>query len=124
MAAQGLIATAVALGVVATNQDRIQQFYEEVVAETQRIATAGDMRSISTMLDAGYLKTGRYPKDDRFQTWLEAKFKENSLRDISQDAWETPFRYRSEEAQRGFTLESAGPDKEFGTKDDMKQSGP
>jgi general secretion pathway protein G len=119
-----LIVGGVALGVIAGNSDEIKRFYEETVSYVQQLATAGDLRSISNMLDYELMKRGRYPKTEVFKTWMERTFKENPQKDITVDHWGNPLIYRSTNKQKGFVLTSAGPDGITDTSDDLKYTGP
>jgi hypothetical protein len=119
-----LIAAAIALGLVAGNADEIEKFYNETVATAARLATAADLRSIGTMLDAEYLRRGRYPGTDRFEEWMTHNFKENPVKALTADHWGTALAYRALDGRKGFVLVSAGPDRIFDTIDDLKLSGP
>ena len=119
-----LIAAAIALGLVAGNADEIEKFYNETVAAAARLATAADLRSIGIMLDAEYLRRGRYPGTDRFAEWMARNFKENDVKSITADHWGTTLAYRAMDGRKSFLLVSAGPDRIFDTCDDLKLTGP
>ncbi len=121
---KGLITTAMSLGLIAGNKDQIEQFFEEVMDETQRVTTAGDMRSISNMLDFHYIKKGRYPSEANFVNWLEEGTKENSFREVYNDNWGNSFIYTTTTRNKTFTLISTGKDGIINSDDDMIISGP
>ena len=119
-----LIVAGVALGVIAGNSDEITKFYDDIVSETQRIATVGDLRSISNMLDYEFMKRGRYPKTENFEKWMEKNFKESHLKALAVDHWGNGLIYTATKDQRGFILVSRGPDDIIDTDDDLKYTGP
>ena len=119
-----LIAAAIALGLVAGNADEIERFYNQTVATAAWLATAADLRSIGTMLDAERLRRGRYPGTDRFGEWMARNFKENNLKSLTADHWGTALAYRAVDGGKGFVLVSAGPDRIFETRDDLELTGP
>lgn len=118
-----LLVTGIALGAIAGNADEIKKFFDDTVAVTQQVVTAGDMRSISMMLDYEFIRTGRYPKTKYFKTWVEKNFKENNFKSLITDHWENELLYTSGNDQKTYTLISCGPDGTEGTKDDLKLTG-
>lgn len=118
-----LLVTGIALGAIAGNSDEIKKFFDDTVAVTQQIATAGDMRNISTMLDYEFMRRGRYPKTEYFKKWMEKNFKENNLKPLTTDHWKNELIYRSKRHQKSYTLISCGPDGIEATKDDLKLTG-
>ena len=119
-----LLIAGIALGAIAGNADEIKDFFNDTVAITQQIATAGDMRSISIMLDYKFLRQGRYPKTEHFARWMGKNFKENELKPLTTDHWGNEFIYMAAENQKKCTLISCGPDGIEGTEDDIKITGP
>jgi general secretion pathway protein G len=119
-----LIIAGISIGVIAGNSDRITKLYDDTVAVSRQIATAGDMRSISIMLDYAYLKKGRLPPADHFAEWLADNFKENDLKALQADHWGNPLVYEVSGNRKIYTLISAGPDGIPGTEDDIKKTGP
>lgn len=115
---------AIAAGLVIGNAEAIERFYDELVAHTQYVANGMDMRNVGMMLDAEYLRRGRYPSETQFPAWMHATFKENQVRDVLVDSWGTPFRYTAAPRGKAFHLVSAGPDKEYDTDDDLIYTGP
>ena len=118
-----LIVGGIAIGVIAANSDEVTRFFDDTVAMTQLIATAGDIRSIGNMLDYHYLKKGRYPKTERFDRWLAASFVENDLKGLREDHWGNALFYE-ETGQQQYELRSAGPDGQLRTPDDLVRTGP
>ncbi|SHI13242.1 type II secretion system protein GspG [Desulfofustis glycolicus] len=104
--------------------ERVRRLYDGTVLTGQQLATAGDLRSLSTMLDHHLLRTGRCPRPERFEQWLAATFKSGSGRDLALDHWGTPFSYRAGAELKSYELISAGPDLQFGTGDDLLVDGP
>ncbi len=121
---RGLITTAISLGIVVGNQDEIETFFNEIVSETQRITTAGDLRTISNMLDYHYIRKGRYPSENQFPIWLEKNTKENNIRSVLVDNWGSPFIYATSRKNKSFTMLSKGKDGLLNTDDDMYITGP
>ena len=119
-----LLIAGIALGAIAGNSDEIKKFFNDTVAITQQIATAGDMRSISIMLDYEFMRRGRYPRTEHFEKWMEKNFKENELKPLTTDHWENEFVYTATKDQKRCTLISCGPDGIEGTEDDIKITGP
>lgn len=119
-----MLMLAAASGLVAGNTDQIEQFYNELVAETQVVVNGMDMRNISMMLDYTYVRKGRYPSEGSFPGWMEANFKENAQRELVLDSWGTPFVYTTSDGRKKFRLVSAGPDTTQGTDDDIVYTGP
>jgi general secretion pathway protein G len=119
-----LIVSGITLGVIAGNADEIKKFYDETVSYTRQLATAGDLRTITNMLDYRYMKRGRYPKTKHFKRWMEETFKENPQKEFTVDHWGNPLIYRATSNQKGFVLVSSGPDGVLGTLDDLKYTGP
>lgn len=103
---------------------QVKQIVDDSILTGQQIATAGDLRSMSTMLDVYYFKHGAYPAGDRFGEWLEATFKESHLKDLSYDHWGNPYVYKVSDGRKRFVLQSGGADRVLGTADDMKVTGP
>lgn len=103
---------------------QVKQIVDDTILTGQQIATAGDLRSLSTMLDVHYLKRGIYPAEERFGEWLAATFKENDLKELSQDHWGNSFQYTVSMGRKAYSLSSSRADGIFGTSDDMKVTGP
>ena len=121
---ESLIKLMVVAGLIGANADKIELFYDEIVSMTQHIATAGDIRSITTMLDYTYVKKGRYPETERFASWMEMHFKENQVKSLTKDHWGNELIYESSKDRKRFSLISRGADGALGTDDDMKLTAP
>jgi general secretion pathway protein G len=121
---KGLVTTAIALSLIAGNQEQIIAFFDNVVLETQKITTAGDIRSICQMLDINFIRKGRYPSEEEFPQWVEQNFKENNIRDNVVDNFGFPFVYTTGPEKKSFKLVSIGPDGLIDTEDDFIISGP
>jgi general secretion pathway protein G len=104
--------------------ERIRALVDESIHTGQQIATAGDLRSISTMLDIQYLRQGRYPAEERFAFWMAATFKENHAGDLALDHWGNPYVYTVIDQGKGYILRSTGADGLAETEDDMWVTGP
>nr|WP_320013191.1 type II secretion system protein GspG [uncultured Desulfobulbus sp.] len=102
---------------------QLRTVIDESIRTGQQLATAGDLRSMSTMLEMYYFKHGRYPRADRFEPWLAANFKENHLKDLANDHWGHPYFY-SDNQEKSYSLSSLGEDGILGTEDDMTVTGP
>lgn len=112
------------IGAIAGNFDDIQTFFDTSVSTSQSLATAADLRIISTMLDYEFMKKGRYPESLDFAAWLGTAFKENPAKTPGVDHWGTPLLYRARSGRKAYLLVSAGPDTIFETGDDLKYTGP
>lgn len=119
-----LIVLGIASGIIIGNSDEIQNFVDEIVEYAAVVATSGDMKTISGMLDYYYLKKGRYPSEKKFLDWLNKNFKENNLKNNGDDHWNNPLIYKTENKNKTYRLISTGSDGIAGTKDDMEISGP
>jgi len=111
-------------GTVALNQEKLVDFYNELQDSTQQLATAGDLRQISQMLDYHFMTKGRYPSDSSFGSWMATTFKENALKSLTKDSWGNELIYRTESKNKRFILISPGKDGLEGTDDDLKITGP
>ena len=119
-----LIAGGITLGLIVGNSENIMKFYDDTVIMSRQIATAGDLRSISIMLDYTYMKKNRLPQSDKFRIWMKRNFKENNLKDLMIDHWGNRLIYQSSEKDKTYVLISLGPDGVLDTKDDMRRTGP
>lgn len=119
-----LIIGGITLGVIAGNSDNILQFYDDTVAMSRQIATAGDMRTITLMLDYHYLKKGRLPVQGNFDRWLKHNFKENEDKTVMTDHWGNQMVYSVSKDKKRYVLISPGPDGILDNGDDLKRSGP
>ncbi len=104
--------------------ERIRDLVDESIRAAQQIATAGDLRSMSTMLDYHYMRKGKYPRRKDFDKWLAATFKENNLKEFNVDHWGNRYVYRTGDGQMTYVLISPGPDGKTETADDLRVSGP
>lgn len=104
--------------------EKVKEVIDESILAGQQIATAGDLRTMSNMLDAYYFKNGHYPRQDRFEKWLVKTFKESHLKDLSRDHWGNLYVYLAPADGKYYKLTSAGADGVAGTDDDMTMSGP
>ena len=118
-----LLIAGIALGAIAGNSDEIEKFFDDTVAVTQQITTAGDMRTISMMLEYEFIRTGRYPKTEYFKAWMEKNFMENNLKPLTTDHWKRELIYISGRDQKTYTLVSCGPDGIEKTEDDLRITG-
>lgn len=103
---------------------KLKNIYDESIASAQLLATAGDLRTISTMLDAHYLKTGRLPREKNFSSWLAGTMKESNLKELELDYWGVAYIYRAGSNRKSYAIVSCGPDGVAGTDDDMLKTGP
>jgi len=119
-----MLMLAAASGVVVGNTDTIEQFYNELMAETHVVVNSMDMRNIVMMLDYNYARKGRYPSEGGFPKWMDENFRENERREVVVDSWGTPFIYTTADKDKKFRLVSVGPDAVEGTEDDIVYTGP
>ncbi len=87
----------------------------EKVVTRQRIITV--MESARLQLASG--EELNFRNDAQFRKFVRkyVRIKGNDKSDPSLDMWGTPF--KGQVSQRGLTISSAGPDKKFGTSDDI-----
>lgn len=117
-----LIASLLALS---TNvPQKMKHLIDEAIFTGQQVATAGDLRSISNMLDVSYFRHGRYPAENRFGEWLHATFRGSELKEMTQDHWGNEYIYTVTGKGKAFILRSTGPDGIAETEDDMVAFGP
>ncbi len=120
-----MLLAAGSVGAVATDlpQEMIKIF-DDSVAATQQVCTAGDLHSMSVMLDAKYVMERRLPASAEFERWLRKTFKENDIKDLACDQWGNRYIYTVSASGKRYQIRSVGPDGEAGTEDDMSISGP
>ena len=119
-----LISLGVVVGSFTEAPEKMIKLFNQSILAAQQIATAGDLRSMSNMLDYHYMRRGRYPREDKFNRWLIETFKENNIKDLSMDHWGNPYVYTTADNRKSYILISSGPDGKVDTTDDMKVSGP
>ncbi len=117
-----LIGSAVAVYVGLPEQ--MQALFDDSVEAAHQVGTAGDLRSISVMLDATYVLDRRLPSEQEFPAWLRETFKETNVKELAGDHWGNPYVYARSGNGRSYRLHSLGPDGIMGTGDDMVRSGP
>lgn len=104
--------------------ERLAGAFEEIMETTRQVCTAGDLHSISVMLDAKYVLDRKLPAEEEFGSWMQETFKENNVKDLAADHWGSRYIYKLSADGRSYRLISAGNDGRFGTDDDMTKSGP
>nr|WP_319393851.1 type II secretion system protein GspG [uncultured Desulfobacter sp.] len=121
----GLIVMIGTAGVMATDLPKdMSALFKDTLAAAQQVSTAGDLKSISTMLDASYVMDRRLPAEEDFEKWLGMTFKENHIKDLRVDHWGNPLSYTVLKKNRRYQLRSLGPDGIENTDDDMVKTGP
>lgn len=78
-------------------------------------ATRASMKTISAAIESYQLDKGEFPAD------LNLLVSSQRLKEVAKDAWKNEFTYfpSNSVAGRGYTLYSAGPDKQAGNEDDI-----
>lgn len=104
--------------------DKMKGIFDESVEAAQQVSTAGDLHSMSVMLDAAYIMDRELPTKLEWADWLEDTFKENNVKSLSEDHWGNAYVYTVDKAQRNYQLRSAGPDGILNNNDDMVKTGP
>jgi hypothetical protein len=123
LSSMGMLAAAAAISAVAVDApEQIKQVYLDTLAAVQQVCTAGDMKSISTMLSAKVVMDRHLVSEAEFDGWLLETFKETNVKELAVDHWGQVYRYTV--AGRQFELRSAGPDGVFDNDDDLKVHGP
>ena len=115
---------AVSAAVYTDIPEYLERLYEDGVLAAQQIATAGDMRTMSVMLDTLYIMERSIPSEAEFPGWIQRNFKENNIKSLAADHWGNPYSYKVLKKNKVYTLRSAGPDGTFGTGDDLVVKGP
>eukprot|EP01155_Anaeramoeba_flamelloides_P034786 Anaeramoba_flamelloidesc15664_g1_i1.p2 GENE.c15664_g1_i1~~c15664_g1_i1.p2 ORF type:complete len:128 (+),score=11.53 c15664_g1_i1:460-843(+) len=117
-----------AIGTITVAYSDIPEQFEDIfvktVAEAQLVTTAGDMKSMSTMLDATWLMDRRLPSETEFESWMRRAFKENNVKSLLEDHWGNPYVYTLDDTKKRYILYSAGPDGSINTEDDLFITGP
>lgn len=98
--------------------------FDDSIVASRMVTTAGDLHSMSVMLDATYIMDRYLPAEAEFPGWLAETFKKNELKGLSVDYWGHPYLYTVSADRRRYQLRSTGPDGIAGTGDDMVKSGP
>ena len=104
--------------------ERMQRVFGESILLGQQIATAGDLRSMSEMLDVHYIKRGRYPEEEDFIEWIADTFKGSNLKKLGEDHWGNDYLYVVSNKGKAYLLRSIGADSIVGNDDDMTVRGP
>lgn len=121
------LALLLTVGIMASFTDlpeKVEEIIDDSILAGQQIATAGDLRTMSIMLDAHYFKRGRYPREEKFEQWLTDTFRESHPKELSRDHWGNLYLYSAPGNGKSFLLVSLGQDGIENTEDDMKVSGP
>lgn len=112
-----------ALGVVGIMNSDILKDNLSIVHRAKMAATAGiEMRALADAVAMEYSNNSRLPILN-FSHFLATSMEEKGggqTRDPSQDLWATPYRITVDVKANGFTVWSAGPDKTWTNKDDLK----
>ncbi len=117
-----LLASAAAL--YADLPQQMRRIFDDSLSAAQQVSTAGDLHSMSVMLDAAYIMNRRLPSEEAFGQWLQDTFKENHVKDLAEDHWGNRYLYKVSKDGRRYVLRSVGPDGVAETDDDMTKSGP
>ena len=121
----GLVAIAFLLAVIVPS-------FENHPPPTKRQATISDLANLRTALYLFYSDTGRYPTTAEGLLALVtqppglAGWQGPYIEAVCPDQWGTPYRYTSPASapKKPFDLTSAGPDRTFGTPDDLTPDSP
>jgi general secretion pathway protein G len=104
--------------------DSMKSIFDDSIKAAQQVSTAGDLHSMSVMLDAKYVMDRDLPSKKEFAVWMEDTFKENNVKSLSEDHWGNEYLYTVDDRQRNYQLRSAGPDGILNNDDDMVKTGP
>jgi hypothetical protein len=117
-----ILPLAAAAGVAAVNSDALKKSLN-VIGKVQVAATSGvEMQGIAEALAGDFVETKDLPIEN-FGAWLKDNMREKGgkeTRDKSKDPWGTEYRLNVDVPKNGFTVLSAGPDKGWGSDDDLK----
>lgn len=104
--------------------EEIMKIFDDSIEAAMQVCTAGDLHSMSVILDANYIMDRKLPAENEFKSWLNDAFKENNVKDLADDHWGNPYVYKRSQTGRSYMLVSAGTDGLLGTDDDMIKTGP
>jgi general secretion pathway protein G len=113
----------VAVGCGDKGPDGLTDAEAEKVAKARHLATRTTIKNVDMAVNVYEVESGRLPtslealiKNDGTPGWHGPYLKGTSIPD---DAWDTPLKYTVAKGGRTFAIISAGPDKQFGTDDDL-----
>ena len=93
----------------------------DVVGQVQTTLASVEINNIARAIRMDYEDSRRLPLDN-FSEFLELNMVEaggKKTRNRSRDSWGTP--YRLQQTAKGFAIQSAGPDRAWGTADDISR---
>ncbi len=103
------------IGVLAIGSLSAILFFTYQISSIFPEKTKKEMSEISDRMEKWYEKFEQYP------VGLKELIGNSPLRqDWEVDAWDQPYRYTVMENGKGFLITSAGPDRKFGTEDDIE----
>ena len=73
--------------------DKMKSICDDSIEAAQQVCTAGDLHSMSVMLDVKYIMNRALPSENEFDDWLEDTFKENNVKSLSTDHWGNKYVY-------------------------------
>lgn len=121
----GMLAFIGTVTAVATDvPQELMKIFDDSIEAAVQVCTAGDLHSMSVMLDAKFIMDRRLPKEEEFEQWLQETFKENNVKSMVNDHWGNPYVYQVSKKGNRYRLVSAGSDGLLGTDDDMTKIGP
>ena len=116
-----ILPLAAGVGVAAMNADALKKSLG-VVDKVRGAATSGiEMQGIAEALAGDFVESRDLPIEN-FGAWLKENMREKGgkeTRDKSKDPWGTDYRLTVDVAKNGFSVLSAGPDKNWKTEDDL-----
>ena len=116
-----ILPLAAAAGVAVMNSDALKKSLD-VVDKVRGAATSGvEMQGIAEALARDFVDDKNLPVED-FGGWLKENMRQKDgreTRDKSKDPWGTEYRLNVDAAKNGFSVLSAGPDKNWKNEDDL-----
>jgi hypothetical protein len=116
-----ILPLAAGVGVAAMNADALKKSLG-VVDKVRGAATSGiEMQGIAEALAGDFVESRDLPIEN-FGAWLKENMREKGgkeTRDRSKDPWGTDYRLTVDVAKNGFSVLSAGPDKNWKSEDDL-----
>ena len=86
---------------------------------SQSVAVQSEMNNLSRMILLDYTTDEYLPTEEEFPDWVRRSQQAKGNRDPANDSWGTPYRLETKEG--GIVIiRSAGADKKYNTKDDLK----
>lgn len=111
------------MGMTAAGGPSMKAQVSKVTDMVKVSSTQGELASISQIIYLEWVADEKLPPAESIQEMIRTNMTAAGNRDVSKDTWGTPYAYAAvnENGQDiAFILLSAGPDKQYGTDDDIQ----